>query len=175
MNEEELEKPLLDPRVSKVLSYLHGHISFYVSTYKENGILDHDSFMRFCRDFGIFPELCSRPMLHQIFYTMAYSNSRIIEGDHRSSFCKSPSKQGSRELRTPTSRERRNAVQSKEYIEEDQLVNALGLCALKSYALENDSDPVDKIIHLVEKISQSRGVNKIKRMSGNTRYFRGGG
>jgi len=35
--------------------------------YTDNGIMDYELFMKFCRDFDIFPELCSKSLVSSRF------------------------------------------------------------------------------------------------------------
>ena len=36
-----------------------------------NGQMTFDQFVKFCRDFEIFPKFCSKPALYRIFHTLA--------------------------------------------------------------------------------------------------------
>ncbi len=64
----------------------------------------------------------------------------------------------------------RAAVRRGEYLDENLFVEAIALCALQSKAFEKDGGNIEKILHLMEKITQSQGIAKVKKMLGKTRY-----
>lgn len=39
--------------------------------------MEYDVFLKFCRDFGIFPDLCSKTILHTTFYSLTNENKSI--------------------------------------------------------------------------------------------------
>ncbi len=61
------------------------------------------------------------------------------------------------------------AIKQGEFLDENLFVEALALCALSSKAFEKDSGPIERILHLMEKMTQSQGIAKVKKMVGNTR------
>ena len=61
------------------------------------------------------------------------------------------------------------AIKRGEYLDENLFVEALALCALRSKAFEKDAGHIQKILHLMEKITQSQGIAKVKKMMGKTR------
>jgi hypothetical protein len=67
----------------------------------------------------------------------------------------------------------RAAIKRGEYLDENLFVEALALCALRSKAFDKDNGSVEKILHLMEKIAQSPGIIKVKRMMGKTRISAG--
>ena len=58
-----------------------------------------------------------------------------------------------------------------EYLDENLFVEALAMCALSSKTFGKDHNEIDRIIHLMEKVCQSPGVAKVKKLIGNTRFF----
>lgn len=64
---------------------------------------------------------------------------------------------------------KKKAFESGEFLDETLFVQALSLCALRSKAFEKEKTGVEKILHFIEKILQSPGIVKIKKMVGKTR------
>ena len=151
-----LRSQLSTSGVLPVLGVLGKSLVRYIAPYMDHdSIMNYESFMKFCKDFGIFPELCSKPLLRSIFYSLTFAHSE----NHVDS---SPSK-------SPKTEEKKAIVKAKEYIHKEAIVEALGICALRSYAFENDTEPVSKVLHLAEKMSRSKGISKVKKMTGVTR------
>ncbi len=72
---------LREERVIELLTWVHRVVHPYYDAYTENtGVMGYHTFLRFCRDFAMFPDLCSKMVLHNTFYALAFANSRIIEG-----------------------------------------------------------------------------------------------
>jgi len=117
--------------IIEVLKFLKKALAPYIAYYKKNKGINYDSFMMFCKDFGVFPAIATKFFLRKVFYSLEEGN--------------------------------------KEAIDEGEVIEALGICALKSIALARDTNPVFKILHLAEKLSRSSGVAKIKRKAGITR------
>ena len=65
------------------------------------------------------------------------------------------------------------AIKRGEYLDENLFVEALALCALRSKAFDKDNGSVERILHLMEKVSQSQGIVKVKKMMGKTRISAG--
>ena len=82
---KEMSNILQDKAVAELLSYVHNIVRIYFDIYTEGkGMTDYETFIKFCRDFGIFPELCSKMVLHSTFYALAFVNSRVIDNDNSS-------------------------------------------------------------------------------------------
>lgn len=64
---------------------------------------------------------------------------------------------------------KKKVLESGEYLDEILFVKALSLCALRSKAFEKESTSVEKILHFIEKIMQSTGIAKVKKLVGKTR------
>ena len=59
---------LKDPEVVDVLNHVHKSIIYYYNFYADTyGFLNFDNFIRFCRDFSIFPDIVSKPKLLRFF------------------------------------------------------------------------------------------------------------
>lgn len=55
-------------------------MSVYFRSYTENTIMEYELFLKYCRDFGIFPDLCSKVILHSTFYSLTSANNSVTEG-----------------------------------------------------------------------------------------------
>ena len=63
---------LKDPEVIDVLNHVHKSIIYYYNFYSDTyGFLNFDNFIRFCRDFSIFPDIVSKPKLLRFFQALA--------------------------------------------------------------------------------------------------------
>ncbi len=72
---------LREDRIIELLTWVHKIVQVYFDAVTENsGVMGYETFLHFCRDFSIFPDLCSKLVLHSTFYALAFVNSRIIEG-----------------------------------------------------------------------------------------------
>jgi len=78
---------LREEKVVELLTWVHKLVKVYFDAYTDNtGVMGYETFVKFCKDFGIFPDLCSKIVLHSTFYALAFVNSRIIEGTNPSIF-----------------------------------------------------------------------------------------
>ncbi len=64
---------------------------------------------------------------------------------------------------------KKKALRTGEYLDVELFVQALAVCAIKSKGFERDPAPAQKILHLMEKMTQSTGVAKVKKVVGRTR------
>eukprot|EP00826_Nyctotherus_ovalis_P016255 TRINITY_DN14695_c0_g1_i3.p1 TRINITY_DN14695_c0_g1~~TRINITY_DN14695_c0_g1_i3.p1 ORF type:complete len:609 (-),score=129.17 TRINITY_DN14695_c0_g1_i3:133-1959(-) len=134
--------------IMEVLRLLRKALSPYLPYYRHDKVINFESFMRFCKDFGVFPEIANKCFLRKVFCSLALlSQTELNE----------------------TSRAEELKGECKEFIGEGEAIEVLGICALKSAALARDGSPVFKVLHLAEKLSRSSGVSKVKRMTGATR------
>ncbi len=61
-----------EKEMSKFLGVVHKSLYPYYKNYcTQKGLLTLEGFMRFCTDFGIFPDIVTKPRLNRIFYTIA--------------------------------------------------------------------------------------------------------
>ena len=113
--------------VKEVLKDMNKLLKPYFDTYTEHkGKMRYETFIKFSRDFSIFPDLCSKVMLHGNFHALALS------------------------------------IDTKEYLDSERFINALGLCAIQSKGFDKDNDSIERILHVLEKIVQSPGAHKVK-------------
>eukprot|EP00826_Nyctotherus_ovalis_P019368 TRINITY_DN15964_c0_g1_i4.p1 TRINITY_DN15964_c0_g1~~TRINITY_DN15964_c0_g1_i4.p1 ORF type:complete len:339 (-),score=97.20 TRINITY_DN15964_c0_g1_i4:120-998(-) len=136
---------LREEKTVDLLSWLSRMIRPYFSLYTHsNALMDYEAFLKFSRDFAIFPQLCSKLVLHTNFHALAFINMQVEEGKS-----------------------------SGEHLDENLFVEALALCALRSKVIDKSSGTVEQILHFVEKIAQSQGIINAKKRMGNTRVASG--
>jgi len=159
-NIDKTEEVLSDPKIIELKKHILKVVSLYFKSYTEDSIMEYEVFNTFCRDFSIFPELCNKATLHNIFYTQ--SLSRIAQASQKGNFSDKKSKPMPSEIK-------KRVLKSGEYLDADHFVNSLILCAMKSKAFDKESAALPRILHFMEKILQSDGLAKIKKMIGKTR------
>ena len=141
---------LKEKEVVEILDSVHKLVKLYFDAYSNGtGQMQYDEFIKFCRDFTIFPDLCTKMMLHGIFFSLAIKKSFNIS--------------------TLPSQCLSDSDDHKEHLDEDRFVKALGLCALESKAFDVSSNKIERILHMLEKISQSPGVSKARNKLGKIR------
>jgi len=169
---KEMFNILQNKDVAELLGFVQNIIKTYFDKYTGGmGVADYSTFLKFCRDFEVFPELCSKMILHSTFYALAFVNSRIIgepeiDPNNQSENITFTSK-------CKLERKTNTGIKVREYLELPLFVEALALCAFQSKNLENETDNIAKIIRMMQKITQSAGVTKVKKMIGNTRIAAG--
>ena len=63
---------LKEKEMTRYLSVVHRSLEPYYKAYANTrGLMLLDGFLRFCSDFGIFPDIVAKPRLSRIFYTIA--------------------------------------------------------------------------------------------------------
>jgi len=154
---KEMFEKLREEEVIELLSWTSKTIKPYFSLYThKKGIMNYETFFKFCRDFGIFPEMCSKIILHTTFYALSSINSQLTETIRYLNV------EGVLEVK-----------QSEEYLDENLFVEALALCALRSKVIDKNCGSVEHILHFLEKIAQSQGIIDAKKKMGNTRVASG--
>ena len=68
---------LKEESIAELLEHVRRVVALYFKTYTSNTIMEYDVFVRFCRDFAIFPDLCNKATLHDIFYALAFMNTHM--------------------------------------------------------------------------------------------------
>ena len=133
---------LQDSDVLDVLSLSHSAVVYYYSYYAgPRGLLDYTGFIKFCRDFSIFPDICTKPKLLVLFNALAgvFSAGQT------------------KRLEDPEG-----------VIDENLFVEALALVALE-LNISSSPLPVQRIFVLLEKLSQSGGPAKVMQGLGHGR------
>jgi len=137
--EEDPRYILAKEEILQVLSLLKNSLELCVQKYKNaDKRLNYSSFMRFCKDFGVFPDIVGMSFLRELFCSL------VMAG-----------------------KDEDLASIKEESIDETEVIQALGICALKSPSFVEDTNPVFKIIHLAEKMTRSVGVYNMKQIEGS--------
>ena len=120
--------------------------------------MEYNLFMKFCRDFSIFPEMCTKSILHSIFYNLS-----SIQFKAECSL--------SPEIiqRIVLNKAKLHVFNNGEFLDEESYIDAIILCALKSKVFNEDMNPLEKILNFMEKILQSKGIAIVKKTVGKTR------
>lgn len=111
--------------LAKLKASLHPYFSFYAD---QAGCMSFDCFMKFCKDFGVFPDMFSRAKLMQLFYNLATLHPVLYQKNNGRNSC--------------------GAFQTEEMshqvIDENLFTEALALCATELE--DNDSvHPIEKV------------------------------
>lgn len=146
---------LRNSNLADSLSYLSQAICPFAKFYmSESGLFDFELFIKFCRDFSIFPEMLPLSKLTPIFYTFAMQyakNTMMLTGT------KSLEK-----IWLPE-----DHYVEPEFINYELLLECLAICALERQVI--NKNPAEKINFMVEKITQSQGAAEISLKTGFTR------
>jgi len=133
---------LKDEKTSELLNYSQDVLKAYFDAYAgSKGVIDYTTFVKFHRDFEIFPTLCNRMTLHNSFYTLAFLNNRT---------------EGKGYQKEPT-------------LNLQLFVQALILCAFQSKGFGQNINLTERMIRFMKRMFQSRGVTIVKMKLGKTR------
>ena len=132
----------------------------YFDAYTGKTIMEYELFNKFCRDFDIFPEMCSKTLLHSIFYELSEAQ--------RADECKLNPDQMKKIM---MSKIKNQVFTSGEYLNQERFIDAVIICALKCRFLEQEARPIPKVILFLEKLFQSKGTQLVKMQSGKIRMF----
>ena len=69
---KEYDSLLVSPDIIKLKKEISKILFTCFNIYRNNTIMDYDLFIGFCRDFEIFPELCNKAILHEVFNYFCY-------------------------------------------------------------------------------------------------------
>ena len=136
---EKLMEVLKDNDVLELLGIVHKTLYPYYSHYADdNGYMQFKHFSDFAKDFGIFPDYLPKSKLYKFFQTLA-------------GFYKQNSK---KEIEKST---KESENEDNNIIDEHLFIELLVLCSLEVYYRDPQPSPIEKIIYLVEKMTQSSG------------------
>ena len=171
---EPLENDLLESKMSKIndlddtisvvnsneffslSSLIKKSLNYYYKVYTNKQLLMNSSgFLRFCRDFEIFPDIISKNSLLSIFDSLSANSSSLQRYFSYSRLAETP----------------RSA--SEGVLNEDSFIQALCVISLNvSYEVDN-YDTNSKICWFFERLNQSNGVNKVLKSYGHARLGKG--
>ena len=133
---------LQDAEVLDVLSLSHSAVVYYYNYYSDSqGFLNYNNFIKFCRDFAVFPDMCTKPKLLTLFNALA--------GVFSAGQDKRPG-------------------DPEGVIDENLFVEALALVA-QELEVSAAPSPVQRIFILLEKLNQSAGPAKVMQGLGHGR------
>ena len=160
---KEVLDTLESEHVSEVLEFAQDVLKVYYEVYVgTKNYIDYTTFVKFCRDFDIFPSLCNRITLHSAFYTLAFLNNRTTKTTE-SVISPKPSP-GKRSFI-----KKKGKLNPKESLTLNLFVEALALCAFQSKSFDQSPDLTGRMILLMKRIVQSQGVILVKKTLGKTR------
>lgn len=149
---------LRDPKVIEILSVVHRSIIFYYRAYSNPaGLLEFDGFLKFCKDFAIFPDLIAKAKLLRFFCTLANIHAQTEQPEIS--------------LSQSTIHEKFSYFNTQELIDEHLFVEGLALIAEEVLYKEPEPNTVERICFLMERMSQSDGPEIVLRKVGHNRNF----
>jgi len=125
-----------EKEMAKFLGVVHKSLYPYFKTYcSPKGLLTLDGFMKFCTDFGIFPDIVTKPRLNRIFYTIA---SIFATG-------------GAAPSQMPIPSQSRSRMDNNENvgIDDNFFVQAIALCALEVPYREPQPSNFEKVFFFI--------------------------
>ena len=149
-----LMEMLRDPEVIEALSLVHKSVIYFFKHYTDlNGLMDFRMFMRFCRDFAVFPDLIPKSKLLRFFHTLAGIHSQTEQPD----------------ISVSRSVAFEKKSQEEPVIDEHLFVEGLALIAAEVLYEEPEPNSVERICYLIERMSESEGPSKVLREEGHNR------
>ena len=137
----------------EVLIITHKSLLYFYKHYAESrGLMRFDGFIRFCKDFSIFPDLVSKSKLLRLFTTMAVFHAQTEQPQMSIS-----------------SRSSRNSQSRGDVIDEHLFVETLALVANEVLYPEPEPAPVEKVCLLMERMNQSPGPKTVLLATGHNR------
>lgn len=148
--------------------------------------MNFDGFQRFAVDFGIFPDILSKPKIFRFFHTLANfyqeaklpgtqlpsnnarSRGRVLSPGlaKNTDFCLQDRPEFNCNVRNTTGIQAKN----QEFIDEHLFIEALALAAFEVVYRAPSPSNIEKIILLMERMTHSDGPRKIQLEYGVTRF-----
>ncbi|CAG9330376.1 unnamed protein product [Blepharisma stoltei] len=154
-----LMEMLREPDVIETLNLVHKSIIYFYRFYSNSlGLMNFENFLRFTRDFAIFPDLIAKSKLHRFFHTLAGIHAQTEQPEM------SVSRSSYYELKNDA---------SEDVIDEHLFVESLALVAAEVLYKEPEPTPVERICFLMERMSQSEGLSKVLIENGHNRASAG--
>lgn len=139
-----LMEMLKDEDMIEALGIVHKMFTPYFVFYADtHGFMNFTSFIRFCKDFQIFPDVISKSKLLRFFYTLSgiFAQTEVPENEESIA---------SEHNRAPEQTE-------KDVIDQHLFVEALALIAAEVTYIKSTPTPVHRICYLIERLNQSKG------------------
>ncbi|EAR83293.2 hypothetical protein TTHERM_00992940 (macronuclear) [Tetrahymena thermophila SB210] len=141
---------LKDQEIVELLGMIHKTMMVYFKYYSQNkNTIDFDKFVKFCKDFGIFPDIIPKSRLLKIFNTLAqiYNTTEMAQIQLQNS----------------------SNYNEKPVIDQHLFIEAIALCAFEVPYSDPQPNEIEKICYLVERMNQSGGQIFIQKQIGHTR------
>jgi hypothetical protein len=156
---KQLMELLKDQDMIEVLILIHKSIIYFYRYYADaRGLLNFDNFIRFAKDFNLFPDLIAKSKLLRFFYTMASIHAQTEQPEISVS---------SHSSRAESSRA--SEQDSADVIDEHLFVETLALVACEVVYPEPEPSPVEKVCLLMERMNQSAGPRTVLLAFGHNR------
>lgn len=140
---------LQDNEILDLLGTVHKSLRFFYEAYaKCSGLMDFEAFVRFAKDFDIFPTLITKARLLKIFETLSTVFQRTS----------GPQQEFSTNIN--------NYCNNSDLIDEHLFVEGLALCAFEVTYEEPEPNSFEKVYYFLEKINQSEGVAAVQKKKG---------
>lgn len=158
---QEIMEQFKAEEVIEALGLVHRSLLYYYKAYANpNLMMNFPSFIRFCKDFEIFPEIASKSKLLRIFHTLSGVSTEgldvSMQSISRTSIDEAP------EL-------------AQECIDDKLFVEALAIISAEINYEDAFAGPVEKICWFVERLSQTEGPEKVLKTLGHSRSTAGDG
>ena len=134
----------------EVLILVHKSLLYFYKHYAQpRGLLNFPNFIRFCKEFNIFPDLVSKAKLLRLFSTMAMFREQTEQPQ--------------------ISVSSRSTSTKEDVIDEHLFVETLALVANEVVYPEPEPSPVEKVCLLMERMNQSPGPKTVLLATGHNR------
>ena len=145
--------------VIQALSIVQKSVFYYYKAYATTNLqMNFQSFIRFCKDFEIFPDIVSKTKLLRIFRTLSEISNENSEIS----------------IHSITSLDE-NIPMAEDWIDDKLFVEALALISAEINYEDPFPGPVAKICWFIERLSQSEGPQKVIKALGHSRTTSGEG
>ena len=152
-----------------MLSVVHKTMLPFFAYYADSNLqMGFEGFSRFCIDFGIFPDILSKPQIFRFFKTLSGFFQSTKRGANADEYTTSQTDK----LSQPMSGLGTSATSSSTanlFIDEHLFIEALALAAFQVVYKEPMPNNVEKIVLLLERMNYSEGPTKVQMAYGSTR------
>ena len=145
-------KEISDPNVLRLMNILKNDeivqflsvvyqslLPYYLCYADPKRLINFQALVKFCTDFDIFPDIVNKAKLMKFFETL----KKIYQST--------------------------SETKNDDFIDEHLFTEAVALCAFEVQYKEPEPSEVEKIIFLMERMSQSKGIQISQKKSGNSR------
>ena len=141
-----------DEEFLSALSLLYKASEKIFNYYSENGLMNQDMFLKFAKDFNIFPTLISK-------YKVINNFSKV-----------SASLQDKSTIKTGV--RMKTYFTSKETIDAEGFVDMIAVCSLEIEIQQLIDKPLNRLLFVIDKINESNGIEKIVLKTNNMSEYK---